>query len=167
MAFKFDMDSFKLKSRQMGDAQTAVGRVLPMMPWLASTVFFAALIAGAGTLYMTGRVMTHAKQVHVQEAPTYQVKRQPLSPQEYQDQVQWLLRLHPDVKFALPKKGGLQVSIEKGDYHAEWLYALSALQSHGGDIVWDVSELCVGRCEGAAATATVSGYRQKLVDNAN
>lgn len=167
MALKFDFESFKLKSRQLGDAQRATARVLPVLPWLVSAVFFAAVAAGGASLYQASKVVAHSRQVHDAQVPSYKVRREPLSPQDYQAQVDWLARLHPDVKFTLPKKGGLRIDIADGAHHSEWMYALAALQAQGSDIVWDVDTFCVGRCEGAVAQAVVTGYRQKLVEAEN
>ncbi len=157
-------EQVSLKTRQFIDAQRSIARVLPILPWLAAIVFTAALMAGLGTLYMVGKVSSAAKVVHTQEAPSYRVTREPLAASEYQELISWMSKLHPSVQLVMPKKGGLQVTLDNGQHHAEWLYALAALQSNGADVIWDVSEFCVGRCNGPAATATVTGYRQKLVE---
>lgn len=156
-------EQISLKARQMMDVQRTVLRVVPVLPWLAALVFTAALVAGVGTLYMVGKVSSAAKVVHTQEAPNYRVKREPLAPAEYDELVSWLTKLHPEVQLSVQKKGGLQVSAAKGTQHAEWLYTLAALQSNGADVIWDVNEFCVGRCNGPVASALVTGYRQKLV----
>lgn len=165
MKNSLNKEQMSLKARQMMDVQRSVLRVIPILPWLAAVVFTAALVAGAGTLYMVGKVASAAKVVHTQEAPSYRVKREPLAPAEYEELVGWLSRLHPAVQLTVTKKGALQVAVNDGQHHAEWLYTLAALQSNGSDVIWDVSEFCVGRCNGPAATATVTGHRQKLVQD--
>ncbi len=158
-------DTVGLKARQLMDAQRSIARVIPILPWLAAVVFSAALAAGLGTLYLVGKVSAAARVVQTQEAPTYKVKRDSMAPAEYQDTITWLTRLHPSVQVAVTKKGALQVSINEGQHHSEWLYTLAALQSQGADIIWEVSDFCVGRCNGPVATAIVTGNRQKLQQN--
>jgi len=145
------------------DLQREVMRAIPMMPWLAALVLMAALAAAAGTLYMVGQVSSVAREAHTQETPNYRIEREPLAKAEYAELMSWMRNLHPGVEIAQSKTDGLLITTNTGMQHAEWLYALSALQSNGADVIWEASEFCVGRCDGQVAMAAVTGYRQKLV----
>lgn len=162
---KLKKDEINHKLREIGDQQQLIARAVPKLPWLAAFVLTLASAAAMGTLYQMGKVSTAAKLVQTQDAPSYTVSRIPLSAAELQELTGWLSQRHPQVMLEVTKSNTLQVHLNDGRYHAEWLYALASLQSHGMDVVWDVSEFCVGRCSGPVASATVKGYKQKLTQN--
>lgn len=162
---KLNKNEINQKLREIGDQQQLIARAVPKLPWLAAFVLTLAAAAAMGTLYQIGKVSTAAKQVQAQDVPSYSVSRVPLSEAELQELTSLLAQRHPQVKAEVTKTGELQIYLNDGRYHAEWLYALASLQSHGLDVVWDSSEFCVGRCSGPVASATVKGYKQKLTQN--
>lgn len=153
------------KLRKMDEQQQRIARAVPKLPWLAALLLTLSTAAVMGTLYQVGQVASAAKLVHTQDTPNYSVSRAPLTDDELKELINWLRLRNPHVVFEVTKSNGLQVNLNDGRYHGEWLYALAALQSHGTDVVWDVSDFCVGRCSGPVAMAVVTGYKQKLEQN--
>lgn len=159
---KKSSEDMALKLRQASDKQREVSEALAHLPWIAAMAFIAALAAMLAVLYMMGQVSAAARTVQTATPVTYRVVQDPLALTEYQDIVAELIPLHPDVRFEVGRAGTLSVALPSGEHHASWLFALSALQSRGADILWDVDEFCVGRCGGPAAYAIVRASRQQM-----
>lgn len=98
-----------------------------------------------------------------QKAAQATVERKPLPPAEMQRYVEMLGRLHPTITFELaPDAKAFTVSIGDPKLYNDWLYALYSLQSHGKNVLWDVSKLCLRSCGSGAAIAVVHGYTQSI-----
>ena len=142
-----------------------LGRTLAGVPWLTYLLFFMALLVSGLVLYKVQGVSANAHAFATSSTREYVVKKNPLTADAYVQLQAGVQRLHPDVR-VVANPSGLAVSIDSIDKHAEWLFALAAVQSRGEDVIWDVDSLCVGRCTGGIAVATVKGYRQQLDINA-
>ena len=140
----------------------ATVKALPGIHWLAALVFATALGVSGAALVKLKHVMTDYRVVAGTQTVNYKLNQTPLTDKEYRSILSWFQRLHPEVMFDVPKEGGLKLYVNSGEGHADWLYALAAVQSRDKDIVWDALELCVGRCGGPAASAIIKGFRQKL-----
>lgn len=162
---KFDQKQMELKLRQMADTQRNVFGALPGMHWLVSLLLVVALSVSGFTLFKLKMVISEGRTVSTVSPVSYKLNRDALTANEYQATLEWFRRLHPDVKFDLPKEGGVRVYITDGAAHPDWVQALASLQSRDQDVVWEADELCVGRCGGSAAQAFVKGYRQKIVSS--
>ncbi len=149
--------------RDLGECQTALAGALPAVPWLATLLLALALGLSGMALHKLKQVAANTRAVMVEKPLIYELVKEPLTEAEQTATLAWFQRLHPEVRFEVSKDGGLQVSILDGAHHADWLYALSALQSRDHDVIWDPVEFCVGRCpSNTAAMAVVKSYRQKM-----
>lgn len=151
--------------RQLAGAQKQFFSALPGLPWLALVLLMLALVLTGLALHKMKQVIAEAKTVvMVEKSVSYVLQKEPLTANEYQSILNWFQRLHPDVAFEPTREGvGLIVAVADGNRHADWLYALSALQSRDQDVLWETADFCIGRCPANnAAYAIVKGYRQKI-----
>lgn len=73
-----------------------------------------------------------------------------------------LAKLSPAVRVAVSGKS-VVVSAKSPEQFAEFMHALSLLQSTTSDVAWDADEICIGKCTGgAAAYARATGYKQSI-----
>lgn len=70
-------------------------------------------------------------------------------------------QLIPNVTFKVDGKL-LKVSVESPANYADWVMAVSTLQTYQKGLVWDVKVICT-TCEGQGAYAEVEPYLQKIV----
>jgi hypothetical protein len=73
-----------------------------------------------------------------------------------------LATLSPTVRIAV-NGPNIVISAAASEQFAEWVHAVTALQSTSADVIWKAEEICLSACEGgAAARAVVSGFRQRF-----
>lgn len=159
-----DKTSLTKRLRQYSTLQTQWLQALPGVPWLVAVIFCAALAVSGLALHKLKQVVAVSRAAAVVEKPvSYQLQKQPLTAAEYQATLAWFHRLHPEVRFEVAKDGSaLELAVVDGKHHADWLYALAALQSRDQDVLWEPLEFCVARCRDLAAVAKIKGFRQKL-----
>lgn len=149
---------------KMAEKQAAIMRAIPGMHWLAALLVVAAIGAVGVTAAKVKAVASLAKTNEGVEAQaSIKLDKTPLTEAEYSSIVEWYSRMHPTITFAYDKRDqALMVSAAKPDSHADWIYALTALQSRDNSVLWESDLFCVGRCESGATVARVKGYRQKV-----
>ena len=73
-----------------------------------------------------------------------------------------LARLAPAVRIAVSGKL-VVVSAASSEHFAEFMHALTTIQSTASDIVWEAEDICLSACEGGdSARARVTGYKQSI-----
>lgn len=90
------------------------------------------------------------------------LEKKPVSEQEYTAAINFCKQNTPEVKCSA-SAGKMKVEITDGQHYADWIFALSSLQSHAKDMLWETDSLCVGACSGASASATLIAYNQKII----
>lgn len=93
---------------------------------------------------------------------TVTLEKSPIGEPELAHSAQGLAKLAPAVKVAVTSKE-VVISIQSPERFAEFMYALTALESIAADVVWEPQELCLNACGGAdVARARVAGFTQTL-----
>ena len=149
---------------KMAEKQAEILRAIPGLHWLAALLLIAAIGAVGVTAAKVKAVAGLAKTNEGVEAhATIKLDKTALTEAEYASIVEWYSRMHPTISFAIDKRDqALLVSSAKPEHHADWIYALAALQARDTSVLWESDLFCVGRCENGATVAKVKGYRQKV-----
>jgi hypothetical protein len=112
-----------------------------------------------------GSVKTAAASVRVQQDKSnvhVSLEKAPITNAEAMEMARRLGKLAPSTTIGVSGHY-LVVSIASKEQFAEWVHALTEVQSLQTDVVWASVKVCINSCEGGeSAKAFVNGYRQHL-----
>lgn len=142
----------------LGSLFTNVGPLAPLLLLAAIvSVYFAAVSAKgvAGTLHS----------VQNSSPSTVTIQRSQIDEGQALLSAQKLAKLSPATTISVAGKY-VVVTIAKPEQFAEWMHAMTELQSTADGVLWEADDVCVASCEGGeAARAFVTAYRQQLKVN--
>lgn len=123
------------------------------------------LLAGVGVWVASGSIRSVATTIKVAQAETTQrvrLERQPIDAATALAAATRLTKLAPSTTVAVASEF-VVVSISSPERFAEWVHALTELQSTGPDLVWEVEDMCIASCEtGEAAKAYITAHKQRI-----
>ena len=129
-------------------------------PALLIASVFMIVAATTSTRQLVAQLSTA---VTTPQGKSIDLEKLPLKAVEYQSYLASMRRLSPVVRFEIPRGGdAIEVSVESADNYAEFIYALSTMQSYSDAVVWEATEICIAGCEGSAAKATIKGFKQRF-----
>lgn len=126
----------------------------------------ALIIAAAASVWFaTGSVKSAATSIKTaQETTTQRVKleRTAISDAQALSTAKRLTKLSPAAAISVSGKY-VVVSIAQPEHFAEWVHALTEVQSIGSDVQWEVEEMCIASCEGGeSAKAYLTAYKRHI-----
>lgn len=159
--------SKKLSVHQLdakGDQFLAALRFAGWVPIVMLVVAVGASWLAADKAYKT---IFLSRQLHASGASVRIVmEKTPMLDADYTTLAKSFARLHPKIKISVEKSGGaqtaLRLKIDQPSDYADWIHALSVIHAQQPGVIWEVREMCLGRCANAAATALISGVRQTV-----
>ena len=136
--------------------------------WLRQAPYLSIAVM-VGALFMTYELGLTAQQLMQNLANAgssdlskeIKLEKTPVAAGEYQSALAFCRDHIPDVKCTLAN-GKVTIAIDSADKYTDWIFALSAMQAYGRDMVWEPNSMCVGNCGGPAATAELTAYNQKI-----
>lgn len=163
----FFKPSKKLSLQQIdakGDQFVAALRLAGWAPALMLVVAVGATWLAAQQAY---KAVISARQIHASGANIRAVmEKKPMLEEDYKTLALSLHRLHPKINISIEKEksgsAALRVQIDQPSNYPDWTYALSVIHAQQPGVIWEVKEMCLGRCANAAATALIQGVRQTV-----
>ena len=123
------------------------------------------IAAAAGVWFASGSVKSAAASIKTaQETTTQRVKleRTAISDEQALSTAKRLTKLSPAATISVSGKY-VVVSIGQPERFAEWVHALTEVQSIGNDVQWEVEEMCIASCEGGeSAKAYLTAYKRHI-----
>lgn len=133
-----------------------LGPLAPVLIFVAAaSVWFAA-----GSINSAAAILKTAQSNN--SAHTVSFERLPINDDQALSAAKRLTKLAPATVVAVSGKF-VVVSITKPELFAEWVHALTEVQSISKDLQWEVEEMCIASCEGGdTAKAYVTAYRRQI-----
>jgi len=127
------------------------------------------LAAAVATTYAAGTAVTAAanawstkSRARAEAGASVALTKAPITDEVALRSADRVARLVPSVRVTVVGKV-IVVSVADPQAFADFMYALTALQSSAADVVWEAESICLSACDGGvAARAVVSGYRQSI-----
>jgi hypothetical protein len=139
-------------------SSSLVSNVGPLAPILIAAAFASVWFASSSIKSAATSIKT------ANESTTQAVKleRTPITDATALSAAQRLTKLSPATTIAVSGKF-VVVSIPKPELFAEWVHALTEVQSIGKDVQWEVDDMCIASCEGGeSAKAYLTAYKQQI-----
>ena len=89
----------------------------------------------------------------------------PVSAAEFKSIKKLMAYLEPEVEIKInesAEKPQLIISITKAELYSRFREALMVVQGSQADAIWTAEEICIGKCNGTAATATLTAITQTI-----
>jgi hypothetical protein len=129
------------------------------------------LVAAVGTTYFAASSIKAAstsvaiKARNTDEHTSISLTKTPISDDLVMRSAERLARLSPAVRVSVAGRA-VVVSATSAEHFAEFMHALSTLQTTSADVVWEAEDICLSACEGGdSARARVTGYKQSIKSN--
>lgn len=139
-------------------SKSLVANIGPLAPILivaaAASVWFAS-----GSIKAAATSMKSAQDVNTQRV---KLERTAIDDKTALISAKRLATLAPAAVIGVAGKF-VVISIAKPELFAEWVHALTEIQSIGTDVQWEVEEMCIASCEGGdSAKAYLTAYKRRI-----
>lgn len=126
----------------------------------------ALLIAAtAGVWFASGSIKSAAASIRTAQDKSTQkvsIQKTPITDAEALSAAQRLSKLAPSAVVAVSGRH-VVISITNAEQFAEWIHALTEVQSLNKDAQWEVDDMCIASCDGGEpAKAYVTAYTRRL-----
>ena len=140
---------------------SSAGLMAPVLLVVAlSTTYFAASSLRAASTTVAVKVRSSDEQVSINLTKTQITEQQALRSAE------GVARLSPSVRVTVAGKA-IVISIASPEQFAEFMHALSAVQTTAADVVWEAEDICLTTCEsGISSRARITGFKQSITTGA-
>jgi hypothetical protein len=130
---------------------------------LAPVLVVAALVSVFLAAESAHRMGTHfAARATVGKSRAVELMREPITPEQALRAAQRVSSLVPAVRVQV-SGNSVVVSVQKAEQVAEWMYALSVVQTTLPSAAWEPRHVCLSVCDGGdAARAYVTAFRSRL-----
>jgi hypothetical protein len=152
-----------LKTKNIANIYRVFQAWLRQAPYISIVVVLAAAAMADQLSVQVRAVAGNMSSANAAELDSLvKLEKVPASDAEYTQAIKFCMNHTPGVSCALTS-GKFVVSIDNAEKYEDWMFALASIQSYGKDIVWEPKLICIGQCSGAAASAELIAYSQKIV----
>lgn len=147
--------SFNLKTLS-GSLAANVGPLAPILLLVAA----ASVWTAAGSINAAAAMLKTAESNR--SSQTVSFERKPIDDAQALTTAKRLTKLSPATVVAVSGKF-VVVSIANPELFAEWVHALTEVQSISKDVQWEVEDMCIASCEGGdSAKAYLTAYKRRI-----